>query len=348
MFDELDIMLKETSNDIYKYQCMFECSLIEIGMEDDIYTEAEGNEKDDSIFKRIGEKLKELLDKVVERTNKAFGSLAQKLAEVAGKGSPEDKVADIQKAAGKDANFAKEVNDWLSDKSEYYTPTKQKTKVFASKLQIFPSLFTRIESAITGDKLFKSQAKSEIAKLSASAAKLENPTDTLITAGTVGLSIANIVAMTKLFAAASDIGALRTKYKERHPDTNEEVVKVGTLIISDTLMIASGIKIGRRIANLISMSKAHNQAAEQKKIAVENCNQAASAVASATAKLQTCGNKINSAEMEAARKDMATVNAFIAKFHSKADLINRGKGDSGMESRKKFADEQLETSKDKK
>ena len=113
MFDELDIMLKETSNDIYEYQCMFECSLIEIGMEDDIYTEAEGDEKSDSIFKHIGEKLKELLDKVVERTNKAFGSLAQKLAEVAGKGSPEDKVADIQKAAGKDANFAKEVNDWI-------------------------------------------------------------------------------------------------------------------------------------------------------------------------------------------------------------------------------------------
>ena len=120
MFDELDIVRKEISNDFFKLECVIETESMrdQILAMDEVMTESEGGSSISEKISALKEKIAETFKKIIEKFKEAINKLLSKSREEDLKAKLESlkkEAEDLIEECKKDPALAKEVNDALDD-----------------------------------------------------------------------------------------------------------------------------------------------------------------------------------------------------------------------------------------
>lgn len=346
---------------IYKDMCAFESQMDAIVFSQYV-TESEDQATEDNIFIRIAKKIKEIIGKIAGKIQSFLSSILKSSAQLIS--DENDKRINeglnvIKQAASSNANFAKEVNTWLSEQKEYYSAAKKYVVVRSAKL---PEMSRNIESIIRfaqGGALFDKKGADEVKKLQLAASKMENHTDYTLT-GSAGYftidSMFNVFRMKKGFNSAKDfVTSGINKTTEQIANGDEKTIekgqkvseKVGSLF--DPIRKAFGVvTAAKRLSNVVAGIKVNRQAKQQRDTAVSNLNIASREVANISSQATALGAKLSAIEKEAYEKDYKTLLEFVNKFEPKAREVlgNRNNVQAQLEDRKKFAEDQIKTKKD--
>lgn len=351
---------------IYRDICTFESQIDSICFSSYV-TESTDNAASDNIFIQLANKVKSIINTIVSKIQNLIGKIlgSSSISEESHKriGAGLDV---IKQAASKNANFAKEVNVYLSAQNECYSSAKKYVVIHSANIAKMNQLIESGIRHLQGNSAANPASKDEIKKLALAASKLETPADYAITRtnGVFTLeSMFNIYRQKIPFKTAQkgmttgqniaidNFKKNNDMEKKANQQAVEDLEKLNGKIsgvFGPLQKVYTVINGARRLSNIIAGIKINRQAKQQRDIAVQNVNTVSKQVANITSIATATGAKLTKAEKEAYDHDYKVLVAFVNKFEPKARQVlgNANDANTQLEDRKKFAENQIKTKKD--